>query len=165
MPMPGGRAALAVAFTLLWIPAKAGYTERTRQTCFALNYDQRERAADRGDPDAVYCSAVWNAAAYVDETLSRVERQQRRSKAMERYQRAKQLGYDFNRVAMFGKTFRELIDEGDALSGGGNRSGGERQGNMVECLATIGTQCGAQCGADLVCRSACQARNTWQCNQ
>ena len=52
---------LAIACAL---PATAGYSERTRQLCFKLNYAEREQLADRGDPDAIYCSAVWNAAAY-----------------------------------------------------------------------------------------------------
>ena len=69
-----------------------------------------------GDPDAVYCSAVWNAAAYVDETRSLAERKASRAAAIDYHNKARQLGYDFNRIAMFGMTFEQLIADGDRLN-------------------------------------------------
>jgi hypothetical protein len=159
-------AALAVAVIVIgtW-PAEAGYTERTRRLCLHANYDDRERLADRGDGDAIYCSAVWHAVAYADETRTHRERQASRAKAFQRYRRAIDLGYDFDRIAMFGRTFAELIADGERLDSGPavSRRGGD--GDVAGCMARIGIECAAQCAGNVNCQAACTGNNAWQCRR
>ena len=151
----------------LALPAMAGYSERTRQLCFKLKYAERERLADQGDPDATYCSAVWNAAAYTDETKSQQERRAHRVRAIERYRAAVDLGYTFDRIAMFGMTFDQLIADGDRLTanGGARRPAYDPQGAFMGCMGRLGVQCSAQCGGNMNCQAACTSNNAWQCRQ
>jgi hypothetical protein len=147
-------------------PADAGYTERTRRMCLDAGYADRERQADRGDGDAIYCSAVWHAVAYADETRSHEERQASRVKALQRRGRALEFGYDFDRIAMFGLTFAQLIADGERLDGGG-RTANRRSNDsdVAACMARIGIQCAAQCSGNTTCQAACTANNAWQCRR
>lgn len=147
--------------------ATGGYTARTKQMCWDVKYDERERLADNGDSDAIYCSAVWNAAAYTDETKSQSERRGRRALALKRYEKARQLGYDFSGVAMFGMTFKQLIGDGDNLAGNGGvrPARSNRDGELLGCLGRIGVMCSARCSGEPTCLSACNGGNAYQCRQ
>jgi hypothetical protein len=147
--------------------ASAQETARTKKICWDVNYDQKERMADAGDKDAVFCSAVANAASYTDETLSQAERQKRRVIAINRYNKARELGFAFERIVMFGMTFQQLIADGDRLmrSGGVRPSQGSVQGDFNACMAQIGTACMGQCGGDSSCFYRCNGSNAWQCRQ
>ena len=159
---------VAIALLIgLALPAAAGYSERTRQLCFKLKYAERERLANQGDPDAIYCSAVWNAAAYTDETKSQQERRAHRARAMERYRAAADLGYTFDRIVMFGMTFDQLIADGDRLTAnaGTRRPANDPQGEFMGCMGRLGVQCSAQCGGNINCQTACTSINAWQCRR
>lgn len=164
------RAAItALLAAALAAPALAQKTKRTEEVCLKLSYQQREALAMRGDPDAIYCSAVWSAAAYVDETKEVAERDAWRAKALVLRARAERLGYRFDGIAMFGMTFDELIADGDELTAnGGVRPRDpdlQAEGDRSACSARIGTACSAQCGGDWDCVAACQGGNAWRCNR
>jgi hypothetical protein len=156
----------AFALALHATPADARYSERTRHICLHANYAERERLANQGDGDGIYCSAVWNAVFYADETKSRRERQAHRVLALEGYRRAIGLGYDFNRIAMFGMTFQELIADGERLDGGGGPSTrGNSDAEFSACMGRLGVQCAAQCAGNPTCQAACTGNNAWRCRQ
>jgi hypothetical protein len=155
--------ALALAVGWAW-PAEARYTARTQHICLHANYAERELLADRGDGDAIYCSAVWHAVAYADETRSDRERRASLARAFERYRRAVALGYDFDRIAMFGKTFAELIADGERLDGGAGTPSPVRE-DFNACMARIGVLCAAQCAGNVTCQAACNANNAWRCKR
>jgi hypothetical protein len=157
----------ALLSAVLAAPALAQKTKRTEDVCFKLNYEQRESMAARGDPDATYCSAVWSAAAYVDETKKEAERNALRAKALAMRARAERLGYRFDGIVMFGMTFDELIADGDELTanGGERPRAGDAFGDYLGCSAQIGAACMAQCGGQASCQAACQGQNAWRCNR
>jgi hypothetical protein len=127
---------------ILALPAEANYSQRTRHMCWDVGYPAREQLANRGDPDAIYCSAVWNAAAYVDETKPLQARQRHRAIALERYEEALALGYDFNRIIMFGMTFEQLILDGDQLTrNGGYRHRGNVSPGRGQGISPMGVPC------------------------
>ncbi len=157
-------AAIAILLSLTAMAA-AGYSERTRRFCIDLNYAQREGLADKGDPDAIYCSAVWQAVIYGDETRSTADRQRARARALQQHQKARALGYDFNRIAMYGKTFAELMADGDALANGTRGGNDDSFGEYMGCTGRLGIQCMGQCAGNTLCQSQCVSNNAWQCSR
>ncbi|MCK6451813.1 MAG: hypothetical protein L6R19_13290 [Alphaproteobacteria bacterium] len=166
------RVAFALALAVVLVaPAEAGFNERTREICYGskVNYNQMLEMVARGDPDAIFCRALWDALAYADETFDLPERNLRRARAAELRGRAEKLGYDFSQVKLLGMTFDEAIADGDALSanGGVRQQTGTPLGDYMGCMAQVGVQCTVQCGGyDAAgCISMCQGGNAWRCNQ
>ncbi len=128
-------------------------------------FDSAEAAAKRGVPAAIFCSALFNAFTYNNDTINASVRRQARKDALMWRAKAEALGFEFNRYILIGATFDGHLAQGDADFSGFTAAPRPPKENWHACQARLGAQCMGQCGGNGNCYSMCMGGSSWQCNR